>query len=206
MSDERSDSFPVELVLPLTTASNGRNPNAHAVDLESLEVFARQQAPRVHHLLHRILGPRDDLQDLVQIVFVELMRSLPRFRGESQLSTFVGGITVRVARRALRPSAWVRYRAQAPLEPAATTPSADAQLVAREQLRRVHSALGRIKPKKRIAFALWAFEGMNPNEIAELTGASVAAIRSRIFYAQKELRAMAARDPWLADLIGDDDE
>jgi DNA-directed RNA polymerase specialized sigma24 family protein len=61
--------------------------------------------------------------------------------------------------------------------------------------------LMRLRAPKREAFVLWALEGMEPEQVAEVTGASLSATRSRIFYAQKELRQMADRDPYLKDLL-----
>lgn len=206
MTARRRDSSDVELVLTLGDAQPSLESRVVAGEPAALDQFAREQAPRVLRLLHRILGPRDDLHDLVQIVFVEFLRSLPRFRGHSRLSTFVGGITVRVAQRTLRPSAWTRRRHPEYVEPAASTSDVDSQVAARDQLRRLHVVLSKIKPKKRIAYTLWVLEGLAPAEIAELTNASLSATRSRIFHAQKELRAMAEQDPWLGELLGADDE
>ena len=176
-----------------------------AGDPAALDRLARQEAPRVAKLLVRMLGPRADLEDLVQIVFLEACKALPRYRGEGAISSFVGGITVRVARRAMRPSAWFRRRVHVEVEPVADgDPERGAEQA--EQLRRVHRALGKLAPRKRIAFLLWALEGMDVPAIAELTGASTSATKSRIFYAQKELKRMAARDPLLCSLLqgGDD--
>ena len=179
--------------------------HARAGDRAALETLVRQELPRVERLLRRMLGRRGDMEDLVQNVFMELFRALPGFRGESSFSTFVGGITVRIAMRAMRPSAWWRLRGDMPEQvPTASADPARAA-VASEQLRRVHDALQRISPKKRIAFSLWALEGMEVENVAETMGASVAATRSRIFYAQKELKAVAADDPYLRELIGEPD-
>jgi RNA polymerase sigma-70 factor, ECF subfamily len=176
-------------------------------DPDALDRIVRAELPRVERLLLRILGPRHDLEDLVQTVFLETCRALPGFRGESQLSTFVGGITVRVARRAMRSSPWWRRRGPMPEEePASPSPSPDSRAMAKEQLRRTRLALEKINPKKRIAFLLWALEGLSFEEIAALTESSVPATRSRIFYAQKELKKKAEHDPYLRDLIGDDDD
>lgn len=172
-------------------------------DRAALEAIAREQLPRVERTLIKLLGPRDDLDDLVQNVFVELCRALPRFRGDSQLSSFVGGITVRVARRAMRPSAWFRRRVHVELEAVAPDVGIERRTDAQEGLRRVRAALEGVAPKKRIAFLLWALDGKTPDEIAELTNASVSATRSRIFYARKELAKRAAQDPVLRELIGD---
>jgi RNA polymerase sigma-70 factor (ECF subfamily) len=175
---------------------------ARAGDPRELEAIARRELPRVERLLRRLLGPRADMEDLVQNVFVEMCRALPGFRGESTVSTFVGGITVQIARRAMRPTAWVRFRSPMPEQPPAGPDRTDDNAVALEQLRRVDLALGKISPDKRIAFVLWAVDGKDVDTIAKMVGASVPATRSRIHYAQRELKALAAGDPYLSDLVG----
>lgn len=178
---------------------------ARAGEAAALEEIARAELPRVERLLCRLLGRRADLEDLVQTVFLEMCRALPGFRGESALSTFVGGITVRVARRAMRPSAWDRFRGPEPEVGPVSSDEPDRNAVASEQLRRVHSVLDGISPNKRVAFCLWAFEGEDVATIAKTMGASVSATRSRIFYAQKELKAKAASDPYLRELVEESD-
>src|SRR5262245_18945940 len=78
-----------------------------AGDPAALDRLARDEAPRVARLLTSMLGPRADLEDLTQAVFLEACRSMPRFRGDGSITSFVLGIAVRVARRTMRPSAWV---------------------------------------------------------------------------------------------------
>jgi RNA polymerase sigma-70 factor (ECF subfamily) len=174
-----------------------------AGDVEALDQMARRELPRVTRLLHRLLGPRKDMEDLVQTVFLEACRAIPGFRGESSLGTFVGAIAVRVARRAMRPPAWSTRREVMVAEPVAPSRGEGEPAVqATVQLRRLQAALERLSEPKRVAFVLWALEGIEPGVIAEMTGASLAATRSRIFYAQKELREMAAADPYLAELVG----
>ena len=194
------DPAPTSRVGPRMTPLVAR---AKAGDRAALEEITREQLPRVERLLRRLLGRRADMDDLVQVVFLEMCRALPSFRGDSALSTFVGGIAVRVAKRALRPTAWMRFRADEPGEPPASHDHPERNAVAAEQLRRVEGVLAGISPAKRIAFVLWALEGMDVAAIAETTGASVSATRSRIFYAQKELKAAASSDPYLRDLLED---
>jgi RNA polymerase sigma-70 factor (ECF subfamily) len=171
-------------------------------DPGALEELAARELPRVERLLVRLLGRRPDLEDCVQTVFLEACRALPGFRGESTLSTFIAGITVRIARRAMRPTAWLLRRTQMEEEPEDVRPGPEDQAYRAEQLRRTRRALERIAPKKRVAFLLWAVEGLPPEEIAKVTGSSPSAVRSQIFYAQKELRARAAHDPYLKELVG----
>lgn len=175
---------------------------AMRADPVALNTLVRQEIPRVERLLVRMLGPRADLADLVQTVFLELCRALPTFRGESSFSTFVGGITVCVAKRAMRPSLWFSRRLPMPDAAQDNGPNPERSAELSERVRRSQRVLEKLSPDKRIAFALWAFEGMDMQAIATLTGASLSATRSRVFYAQKELRRHAASDPYLLDLLG----
>ncbi len=174
---------------------------ARGGDADALEALARQELPRVERLLGRILGPRSDFEDLVQTVFLELIKSLPRYRGESRFSTFVGGITVRVARRALRPSAYEARRAEMPEGLLSPDQSPEGQARARVAMGRLHAALDRIAPKKRVAFTLWALAEMTPSEIGELVDANPNTVRARIFHARQELKALAQADPALREIL-----
>jgi RNA polymerase sigma factor (sigma-70 family) len=135
-------------------------------------------------------------------VLVEFCGAIGKYRGEgSHLSGFVRGYAKMVARRARHPPAWDRRRCTLDFEPANGEIDPQESTVAREQVRRLEVVLTRISARKRIAFLLWALEGKTPDEISQLTNASVPAVRSRIFYAQKELKRMANKDPYLRELV-----
>lgn len=173
-------------------------------DARALDWVVRSQWDRVERLLRRILGPRQDLEDLVQSTFLETLRALPSYRGESAFSTFVSGIAVHVARRAMRPSLIIQRRVA--LEPtveraAIDTAPADARAHEAEALRRVRKVLERVAEPKRVAFLLWALGGIDVQEIATMMAASVAATRSRIYHAQRELQRLSARDPYLSEWL-----
>jgi RNA polymerase sigma-70 factor (ECF subfamily) len=164
----------------------------------ALARIAREERRRIERLLRKLLGERPDLNDLTQNVFVECLRALPRFRGDSGLSSFITGVALQIARRARRSNAWTLRRRSLEREPAGQTKDPMGALILREQLERTWVVLDRIAPLKREAFLLWALEGLTVGDIAERTCCSVSATRSRIFYAQKELRARAGRDAVLS--------
>ena len=60
--------------------------------------------------------------------------------------------------------------------------------------------LDRLAEKKRIVFVLHELEGISPTEIAKIVGAPVLTVRTRLFYARRELEAMLAEEPALASL------
>jgi RNA polymerase sigma-70 factor (ECF subfamily) len=175
---------------------------AQAGEAQALDWLVRQHAELVQRMLVRLLGRRQDLDDLIQNAFVETLRALPSFRGQSAFSSFVAGITVRVARRAMRPGLVTRLRATFAEEDLTVEQTApDVQLEAQRRLERVRVALALLSEPKRVAFLLWSLEGLSPEQIAQLMEASVAATRSRIHYAQKELLARATKDAPLREWL-----
>jgi RNA polymerase sigma factor (sigma-70 family) len=170
------------------------------------EVFASQRA-LVHRTLYRILGSNRDMEDVVQDTFIEVFRGLHRFRGDSSLGRWCSTIAARVAWAYLD-----RRRPQAePLDPDPALAAEDAvdahrDAVAREAARRLYTALDRIAPPLRIAFALAVIDGRSIAEVAAITGASRVATKTRIWRARRELMKRAARDELLATYLVDLEE
>src|SRR5687767_14826308 len=123
--------------------------SAQAGDARALDALVRRHAQLVQRLLTRILGPRQDLEDLVQMTFLETLRALPGFRGESALSTFIAGIAIRVSRRAMRPTQLQRHSQELDEQLRAPEGPLDERLAAREALGRVRNALQRVAEPKR---------------------------------------------------------
>lgn len=170
----------------------------------ALDRFFRAYAPRVERVLGRLLGPTADLEDALQDTFIASFGAFRRFRGEASLGTWVTRIAVHVAHHHLRRG----LRRHTPLEllPASaetdlTQRPPDHALEDRRLAARLHAALDRITPKKRIAFLLFTLEGQSIDEVAALTGASRPATKSRIWFARRELIALSKNDPLLRDLF-----
>ena len=162
----------------------------------------RREYPRVNATMYRILGSTRDTDDLVQETFIAVFRALPRFRGESKLSTWIDRIAVRVAFQHIA----ARKRIPQPLEvvPEMEDRAApiDDRTHAREGLRRLYEVLRRLKPEARTAFALHAIDGRSVAEVAALTDTTVIAAKLRIWRARRELERRAANDPILAEYLG----
>lgn len=165
------------------------------------ELFHRE-LDRVHAILHRVLGAARDLEDVVQEAMIEIFRSLPRYRGEALLGTWIDRITTRVAWAYLAR----RPRPTAPLEAVPHVPShdlsAERRLLDREAARRLYGALDRLPPEQRIAFALHVIDGRPLKEVARAMDASLVATKTRVWRARRELDKRARRDPVLADFLG----
>src|SRR5579863_3938720 len=135
----------------------------------------RDELRRVHGLIYRVIGPAGPHEDLIQETFLRVFRSLPQFRGESQLSTWVGGIALNVAYGYLRSNPPPAVRLELVPDARAHESGAEQQVAAREGLRRVYQILDRMDARLRIAFTLHAIDGQPLREVAELMSASVVA-------------------------------
>lgn len=172
-------------------------------DRSALQTVFTTHAPYLERVLWRVAGRSLDVEDLLQSTLMAAIEAFPRFRGEAQVRTWLARIAVRTAQDRLR-SAAHRLRSHVPdLEAAADRDSestADRDLDTRRKLQRLEYHLAALGPKKRTAFVLHVFEGMPLEEVAALTGAGVAATKSRVFWARRELLKRAARDPFLREL------
>ena len=175
-----------------------------AGDATAQRTLFRREYPRVHATIYRILGPSRDHDDLAQETFIAVFRGLPRFRAESRLSTWIDRIAVRVVFE------FIRARGKTPLplgvvelDDSAEShgPLIDAQVHARDGLRRLYAALGELTPEQRTAFALYAIDGRSIAEVAKLTGVTGVTAKLRIWRARRELMKRAAADPVLKEQV-----
>ena len=168
------------------------------------QLFQRH-AGLVSGLVHRMLGPSPELEDLVQEVFLQVIRSLASFRDEARFSTWLYRVTVNVVLMHRRAAKSRPSFSEAPEGVAAIDqrPLSDDQLERRRRVVAFHRLLDRLSEKKRLVFVLHELEGLSPGEIAKIVGSPVLTVRTRLFYARRELLALLAEEPALAGLAGE---
>jgi RNA polymerase sigma-70 factor (ECF subfamily) len=133
-------------------------------------------------VLYKVVGPSPDLEDLLQEAYLQLMRSLKRYRGESKVTTFLHRICVNVGLMHLRGK---RRRPEDLYDEApevsaghSADPERAAQVQQASQL--VQKALATMSEEKASVFAYHELLGMKPEEISELVDAPVNTVRSRL--------------------------
>jgi len=168
------------------------------------ELFERYRGD-VARIAFRVLGPTADLEDVVQEAFVQLYRSLGSYQGSARFSTWLYRVVTNVARMHRR-----RERARPQLEGASadlldrqagTGGRPDATAERNERLRALYRHLEALSERKRTVLVLHDLAGLPASEIAENVEAPVLTVRTRLFYARKELYAALAGDPALADVV-----
>ena len=172
-------------------------------DTVAFRALYLRHRPDVARLVFRMLGARSDLDDVVQEVFFQVFRSLKDFRGQSKFSTWLHRVTVNVVlmhRRAARSRPVFSEEPSNDITADQETVAPDEDADRRERMRAFGRLLDRLAEKKRIVFVLHELEGIAPTEIATIVGAPVLTVRTRLFYARRELEAMLADEPSLASL------
>jgi RNA polymerase sigma-70 factor (ECF subfamily) len=149
--------------------------------------------------VQRLLGARDsDFEDLVQIAMIELLRSLDRYRGDCSLDTWAATVSANVVYKHIRRRGLERTIFCQSLAPEDVPRSAQQDPVARSMVRRVAFHLGQISAERAWAFLLHDVHGYSLDEIATMTGTTVAAAQSRLVRGRNELHERIAADPELA--------
>jgi len=136
------------------------------------EVWDRHSAS-VRRLITRALGPRPEVDDLLQETFMRIFSRISVLRDAGALREFVFAIAVNVLRRELR-YRWVRRKLQlsdSGSVPDMEGPSADPE--AREALARCYAILDKLGARERAAFVLRYMEERTLDEVASGLGVSL---------------------------------
>ena len=151
--------------------------------------------PRIYSMARRMVSNEKDAEDVTQDVFLQVVRKLPSFRGESAFPTWLHRVTVNAAlahrrKRAVREEAHVATPQEDVLE-AGCRPGADApevELIGQEEQRLIERAVAGLPPTYRDVFVLSDIDGLPNADIAERLGLSVPAVKSRLHRARLLLR------------------
>lgn len=174
-------------------------------DSEAFRQLFREHQADVARLAQRMLGRRTELEDIVQEVFLQVHRSIRDFRHGARFSTWLYRVTVNVVLMHRRAAKSRPVFGEAPESLAAVDhrPFADEELERQRRAQAFHRLLDRLSEKKRLVFVLHELEGLAPGEIAKIVGSPVLTVRTRLFYARRELLAMLAEEPSLAGVAGE---
>lgn len=165
-----------------------------AAEANDLDGIFRRYSAYVAAVALRLLGRDDEVDDVVQEVFLAALRGLSRLREEGAVKGWLATVTLRVARRRLRMR---RLRGFFGLDASTgyeqiAAPGASAD--ERALLSRVYTVLDGIPVRERLAWTLRHVEGEALEAVARACECSLATAKRRIAAAQARLdRALGER-------------
>jgi RNA polymerase sigma-70 factor (ECF subfamily) len=170
--------------------------------VEAFDYLMDRHAGKAFQIAYGILGQKDDAEEVTQDAFVRIFRALPKFRGDSEFSTWMYRIVVNQARNKYR---WNKRRGahvnlsinqQVELDDSSTltfdvpdtgkTPDRD--VIFREWEGEISREMDNLPPVNREALILRNVKNMSYEQIAHVLNCKVGTVKSRIARAREELR------------------
>jgi RNA polymerase sigma-70 factor (ECF subfamily) len=145
---------------------------------------------------------RRDIDDCVQEVFVRLHARLPYLRDPTALSSFIIGITLRVAGTELRrrkSASWILLTPTGDLPEPTSGPQEDT--TAREAFARFQAILAKLGPRARRVFELRYIEHKELVDVAAAMNVSLATAKRHLARVTACVHVMAENDPLLVDYL-----
>ncbi len=163
-------------------------------DRESMQAIYEAYAPDVQRYAYRLLGDRDEAADAVQETFLRAFSAIGRFRGECSLRTWIFRICTNLCRDLSRKR---RHRREEPFDSQAAEAYLESHIDAQdplqatmrsEMVRAVRLALRSLPMHQRELIVLRDYERIPMEEIAAISGCSVATVRVKLYRAHARLR------------------
>ena len=159
------------------------------------ELYDRYSS-RIYNFAYRFLKNSEAAEDATQEVFVKMMKHANQFHGGAKLSTWLFSITANWCRDFLRKAENRAKEGEDVLIslPAPAELSPERHLERREDEQRIQKALTLLSPDQREAILLSRYQGMSYAEIAQISGCSEGAVKTRVFRAMEVLKKALTGD------------
>ena len=167
-------------------------------DEGAFDRLVEEYSPRVHALLTRFLGARSAREDLVQEVFLRVVRARERYRAQARFSTWLYRIVFNIAVNETQRASGAVLSLDRPVgrDEGATlgdlqdaeAPEPSAGLEQDDVVRTVRAAIARLPRNQRMALILAKYHDTPYAEIGTVLGSSEKAVKSLIHRAREALR------------------
>jgi RNA polymerase sigma-70 factor (ECF subfamily) len=169
-----------------------------AGDATAFDELIVKYSPRLYGLVYNMTSNHEDTNDLLQDVWAKAYRSINGFRGQSSFYTWIHSIGVNMTinflkkrgRRHLMSLDDIDSGIQNDKEflelTATSSPVREADLSELQQ--RLNEALQKLSHDHRAVVTMFDIQGMPHAEIAKILGISEGTVRSRLFYAHRQLQ------------------
>ncbi len=166
--------------------------------------FFELYSSRVERTLRRLLGPADDMEDLVHDVFVDALEAIDKLREPAALPGWVTGIAVITAKRRLQKQYRRRWLSLSPTGVLPDVASAPSDVESRAAFSSIHQILDLMRPEDKIAVLLYRVDGLTVDDAALAMGISSSTFKRRLRRGERHLLKLAKRSTTLRIWLGED--
>src|SRR5262245_46991671 len=167
-------------------------------ETRAFDLLWQKYSPRIYSLIYNMTSNHEDSNDLLLEVFSKAYRSINGFRGKSSFYTWIHSIGVNMTINFLKKrgrrytlslddiDSNVQHDKEFIELTATSTPVREADLS--ELQKRLNEARQKLSHGHRTVVTWFAIQGMPHAEIAKILGISEGTVRSRLFYAHRQLQ------------------
>ncbi len=173
---------------------SGLNQNKQEAFRQLIELYQ----DKIFRVCYGLLQNHEDAEEIAQDVFVEVYRSIQKFKGDSSLSTWLYRIAVNKSLNQIKKNkskSWLVFidtlfpqSEQDAVTKGSFTPGPDRILERKESAGIVEDILNKLPENQRIAFTLHKYEDLPHKQIAEIMSVSVPSVESLIFRAKENIK------------------
>jgi RNA polymerase sigma-70 factor (ECF subfamily) len=167
-------------------------------DTEAFDELVIKYSPKLYGLIYNMTSNREDTHDVLQDVFAKAYRSIKRFRGKSSFYTWIYAIATNMTLNFLKK----RNRRQGmSLDDVDSAIEHDKEFIEitsksdpvhetylGELQIKLNEALQTLSDNHRAVVTMYDIQGIPHTEIAKILGVSEGTVRSRLFYAHRQLQ------------------
>lgn len=169
-----------------------------AGDAAAFDELILKYSPRLYGLVYNMTSNHDDTHDMLQEVWSKAFRSINSFRGKSSFYTWVHSIAVNMTINFLKKRTRRTHQSLDDIDSgihqdkdfvelaASSTPIREANL--NELQKRLNDAMQDLSEDHRTVVTMFDIQGLPHGEIAKILGISEGTVRSRLFYAHRQLQ------------------
>ena len=168
-------------------------------DTSAFDELVIKHSPKLYGLVYHMTSNHEDTSDLLQDIFAKAYRSLKRFRGKSAFYTWIYTIAVNMTLNFLKKR---NRHAKMSLDDIDATIQNDRDFIEltsksnpakevgiAELQRKLNEAMMRLSEDHRAVVTMFDIQGIPHAEISKILGVSEGTVRSRLFYAHRQLQS-----------------
>ena len=176
-------------------------------DAEAFNSLMGMHERRMYAVALRMCGNPEDAQDCLQEAMLRIYRAISGFKAQSSFSTWIYRITMNTCldelrKRKSRPSTSLDGLVEEGWSPTDSGDSPERHAVRREMRGKLRALIQELPEDMRAAVVLRDIQGYAYDEIADILGANVGTIKSRISRGREKLREKISARPELFDRYG----
>ena len=173
----------------LNLLRNGENPDY------AFSLLVRQYQEKVYFFIRRIVINHDDADDVVQNVFIKIWKNIHNFREDSKLFTWIYRIAVNESLSFLNSKKLRSFVSMDSPEAANLRSLNDDNFFSGEAIqKKLQEAIIRLPAKQRTVFNMRYYDDLTYEQMSEILGTSVGALKASYHFAAKKITDYVTRN------------